>query len=374
MSSVRRSIASIATIVLSVSVLSAGVVAGAGPAAASGGNPPPVYNPPPGGGQTGSGSSGGGTYTATVAERISLSGDTNNAYNESWTPPECWLQPDFYQPQTYQQGDPSGGQSDADSYWFWFGNHFQGFMHWLHGTGGFDDVNQEFKQEQNKLRPAAWTGPDPIEADDVWWVPNWLNSPAGWACAQGLVFSDDLTDGFLSMEPPAKPGTGGANGQISSVNLAALARAALRLPTLRVVTSPRVSTEVNLPTYVSVVYGGRINPTDTATVLFGNGAIYLSATVQATLQNVQISSNATSYQTAGAGAAGQACAAAAGRATTACSITFGAPSGATPYTITVSATWTVKWTTSAGDGGTFPDAPPVTQTRNIVVREIQSQT
>lgn len=372
-------------------VLVAGLVAGvaAGPAVAAGGqgpvNPPPVNPPPPppppsggGGGQTGGGSSSGGTYSATVAENIVLSGDANTGYNDSWTPPDCWLQPEFHQPQTYVAGDPSGGQTDADSYWFWFGDHFQGFGQMLHGTGGFAEVNQEFQQEQNKQRPAAWSGPDPIASDDVWWVPNWLNTAAGWACAQGLVASDNLSDGFLGMTPPSQPGAGGLGGEITTQDLAGLARAALRLPTLTVVTSPPVSTEVNLPTYVAVEYqNGVINPSDTATVTFGDGTPYLSATVQAKLANVQITSNASAYQThqaAGAGGQAQACAAVNGKATSACSITFGAPSGATPYTITVSVTWTVTWSTSAGDSGTFQDTPPVTQTGNIVVREIQTQT
>lgn len=371
MSSVRRSL----TCVLVTAGLTAGLIAGAsaGPVAAVASGSPQV-NPPGGGGQTGGGSSGGGTYSATVAESINVSGDANSDFNESWTPPECWLQPDFYQPQTYQPGDPSAGQADADSYWFWFGDHFPGFAQLMHGTGGRTDVNQEFQQEQKMQRPAGWTGPDPISSGDVWWVPNWLDSPGGWACAQGMVGTDNLSDGFLGMMTPAKPGSGGAEGQITSAGLSALARAALRLPTLRIVTSPRVSTEVNLPTYVSVEYrNGVINPQDTATVTFGN-APYLSASVQATLANVQITSNAPTYTTAGAGAPHQACAAAGGKATSVCSITFGAPSGGTQYTITVSVTWAVTWTTSAGDGGTFPGTPPVTQTGNIVVREIESQT
>jgi len=376
MSSVRSSV--VAAVSASV-VLAVGLVAGvaAGPAAAGGGGGGglPTQYPPPGG-QTGTGSSGGGTYTATVAENVSLSGDANPTYNQTYTPPECWLQPDFYQPQTYQISDPTGGPSDAASYYFWFGLKYPSFQAILgHVVGARYEILQEFKQEQDKQRPAAWTGPNPIESDDVWWVPNWLNSAAGWACAQALVIDDNLSDGFLGMEPPAQPGAGGNQGQITSQNLAALARAALKLPKLRIVTSPRITTEVNVPTYVSIDYqNGVINPEDVATVDFA-GAAWLSATVQAKLASVQISSDApsSSYRTAGAGAPGQACAAVNGNATAACSITFDAPSGAAPWTIKATATWTVTWTTSAGDGGTFPNGQ-AGHTINIVVREITSQT
>jgi len=376
-----------ASVLLAVG-LAAGLAASlaAGPASAGGPpqvNPPPVNPPPPsGGGPTSGGSCSGGTCTATVADKIALSGDANPGYNESWAPPDqCWLQPEFKQPQTYQSGDPSGGKTDADSYWFWFGRHFSGFNEMIHGTGSFDDINAEFKQEQDLQRPAAWTGPDPIAADDVWWAPNWLDTPAGWACAQALVDSDNLSDGFIGLEPPAQPG-GGPQGAISGQDLAGLARAALRLPTVTVVTSPPVSTEVNLPTYVSVDYrNGVINPRDMATVSFADGTVYLSASVQANLSSIQITSNAPGYQTTGAGAPGQACAAANGKATSACGITFNAPSPANaPYTVTVTATWTVSWTATAGGqnvgGATFPPNPPTTMTgtSNVVVREIQSQT
>jgi enoyl reductase len=356
-------------------LVSVALLAGAlaGPAMAGGGVPPPVTPPPPsGGGQTGGGSNSGGTYTATVAEKIRLSGDANPGYDDTtWTPPECWLQPEFKQPQTYVAGDPSGGQTDANSYWWWFGRHYSGFNQFIHGTGSLQDIQQEFQQEQNMQVPAAWTGPNPITAADVWWAPNWLDGPAGWACAQGLIDTTNLSDGFIGMEPPAQPGAGGANGQISSQGLAGLARAALRLPTVKVVTSPPAtsSATVNVPSYVSVVYGGNPQPADTATVEFADGTPYLSATVQASKPTVQISTNAPngSYTAT----SDNNCAAAGDAATPACSITFRAPTGGTPYQINVTVSWTVTWTTSAGDGGTFPVAT-ATGTSTLPVREIQT--
>jgi hypothetical protein len=384
MNSMRRSLVAAVSAVSAAVVLAVGLVAGVagvavGPAAAAGGGGgglPPQYPPP--GGQTGTGSSSGGTFTANVAEHITQGGDYYPGFNETWSPPECWLQPEFLQPQTYQVADPTGGPSDAASYYFWFGSHYRSFEGILgHVQGARYEILQEFKQEQDMQRPAAWTGPDPIESNDQWWAPNWLNSSAGWACAQALVVDSNLSDGFIGMQTPATPGAG-TDGQISSQQLAGLARASLRLPTLKIVTSPRVTTEVNVPTYVSVEYlgdGGVINPNDTATVDFGD-APWLTATVQATLSSVQITSNApaSSYHTTGAGTPGQSCAAANGTAIAGCSITFEAPSANTaPWSIKVSATWTVTWTTSAADGGTFPPAPR-TGTTNVVVREITSQT
>jgi hypothetical protein len=57
-----------------------------------------------------------------------------------------------------------------------------------------------------------------------------------------------------------------------------------------------------------------------------------------------------------------------------CSVTFNSPTdNGAPYTITVTATWTVNWTTSTGQAGTFTQPPSVvTATHTVVVREIQS--
>jgi hypothetical protein len=361
--------------------MSAGFLAGvAGPAVAGGGggNPPPVTPPPPsgGGGQNSSGSSNGGTYTAQVAQQtITLTGSPPpSGFSYSYTPPECWLQPVFLQPDTYRPGDPSNGPSDADSFWFWFGETFPGFAELIHGTDATPQVNHEFQQEQNGQVPAAWTGPNPIESTDVWWAPNWLQDASGLACAQALVATADLSDGFLGMEPPAKPGAGGPRGAITGKQLAALARAALRLPTVTVVTSPpptRPAT-VNVPTYVSVTYaGGNSSPWDRAELDYEVGGVYLWAQVQTSKPTVQISTDAPagSYAVTSDGT----CAATAGGvAKPACSITFQAPTGGRPYAITATVTWTVTWSTSAGDGGTFPPATQ-TGTSTIQVQEVQTQ-
>lgn len=363
-----------AAVVLAVALL-AGVSAGpaaAGPAAAAS-KPTTTVPPqfPPDGGQTGGGSVNGGAFTANVAERVALSGDTTGSINwSSYTPPECWLQPVFYQPQTYAQGDPTGGPTDAASFYYWFGENFQYFRQDIdHVEGLREGILQEFQQEQDKQRPQGWTGPDPITASDVWWGPQWLNTPAGLQCAQALVLGDQLSDGYVGMLPPATPGAAGNLGQITSENLAQLARAALRLPTMKIVTSPPVRTEVNIPTYVGVEYqNGIIDPQDRATV-YVDGVPWLWAQVTTKLDNVQITSDAPQYQQTSTGT----CAAVDGAATPACAITFETPSGAQPYTITVTVTWTVTWATSAGDGGTFPNTARST-TRTIAVREIQSET
>lgn len=372
----------LAVAAVALPVLSGSLLAGSAAAAVTGGgNPPPVTPPSNGGGggdgQSGGGSSNGnGTYTAQVAQQITLSGDVNSGgYDTStYTPPACWLQPEFLQPQTYQAGDPSGGPSDADSFWFWYGRHFPNFNEFLHGTGAFPDINQEFQQEQNMQPPGAWTGPNPITASDVWWAPNWLQTDSGFACAQGLVAASNLSDGFLGMSPPATPGAGGPTGAITSQQLSELARAALKLPTVTVVTSPPATqpARVNVPTYVSVNYDSNPEPADEAEIDYQVGGLFLWAKVQASRPSVQISTDAPAgtYSVASDGT----CAATAGgQATSACTVTFRNPTPSTQnYTITATVTWTVTWQTSAGDGGTFPAATH-TGTTTMQVQEIQTK-
>jgi hypothetical protein len=321
-----------------------------------------------------------------VAENISVKGsgaDTGGGFNDvTYTPPDCWLQPDFTQPQTYTKADPTGSPSDAASYWFWFGNQANswGFEDMLNhvqvgnGMNGTEAVLHQFHQEQSKKRPAGWTGPDPITSSDMWWVPNWLNTPGGFACAENLI-GDNLSDGYLGMFPPTQPGAGGPQSQmITSQDLAELARAALQLPKPTIVTSPPLqSAVVNLPMDVSVVYTNGTNLTSIATLDL-DGAPWLSATVNATLSSVQIQSSTSAYTATGFGDTGQTCAADAGNATSACTITFQAPSGDDPYSITVTENWNVSWTTSAGGGNNFPPAQSQPATRNVTVKEIQSAT
>jgi hypothetical protein len=57
-------------------------------------------------------------------------------------------------------------------------------------------------------------------------------------------------------------------------------------------------------------------------------------------------------------------------------VTFLAPSTGGPYTITVTAQWTVRWSDSTGESGTFASppwpAPVQTGTTTVTVREIQA--
>ncbi|MBV9383922.1 MAG: hypothetical protein JO242_25065 [Streptosporangiaceae bacterium] len=344
------------------------VAATGGSASAAGGNPP-VNNPP----------AGGPSYSKTVAEQIILGGDhTGNGYNGTYIPPDCWLQPYFHQPQSYQAGDPSSaGPVDADSYYFWFGRHYPGFNHLIHGTGGPDQINQDFQMVQKGQNDVPG-GPNPVKPDFVWWAPDWLSSPAGWACAQGLTAN--LNNGFIDLEPPAQPGAGGAAGQITNEQLAALARAALALPGIKIVTSPPAAnggpttSYVNLPTYVSVHFLGAQQPSDTATVKMADGTVYLTATITTTKPTVSITTNAPAdvsvppQSTCPATAAGTA-------ATPACSVKFLSPSSpAAPYVITVTVTWVVHWITSADPvGGVFQNPPSVvTAQQSFVVKEIQT--
>src|SRR5262249_60659000 len=59
-----------------------------------------------------------------------------------------------------------------------------------------------------------------------------------------------------------------------------------------------------------------------------------------------------------------------------CGVTSLAPSTAGPYPITVTARWTVRWSDSTGESGTFASPPwPVpaqTGTTTVTVREIQA--
>lgn len=374
---IRRLAAGTATICL----LSAGLIASAlaAPAhAVSGGAPgnPPVVTPPSDGPPTTTTTSGGGSYAAIVSEQVRLSGDVNSAgINTSddgdWTPPPCWLQPEFHQPQTYATGDPSGGKTDADSFWWWFGMHYPGFGQFIHGTNSYDDINQEFQDEQNMKREAGWNGPDPITAADVWWGPNWLSGAAGWACVQGLLSNENLSDGFIGMTAPDQAPPVVAQAEISATDLSKIARAALKLPAIKVVTSPPAPSKatVNVPTYVSVAYAGNPEPTDTAEATWADGAEYLTATVTAGAPSVAVTTDAPdgSYTST----TDKICAEVNDKASPACSITFKAPSGGAGYKIDVAVTWDVTWTTNvpgeAGDFGpwTLPAAPTTIQVQEI---------
>jgi enoyl reductase len=362
-----------------LAALAGGLVVGpgVGPALASGSQlaaapgsgsvQPPGAPPSP----TGGGTSQGSTYVSSIGEDSSGSGG-----GTPWTPPACWMQPFFPQVDTYKPGDPSGGITDADSYYSWFVS--QGAPALASAT----QTAAEFTSIQDKKAPAGWTGPTDIEANDSWWAPNWLDSSAGFACAEALVAKNNLSNGYIGLEPPLAPGQQSTlTGAISPFVFAEIVRAQITLPTVSIVTSPsgtsaKTAAVVNTPTYVAVDYHGDMNPSKTKSHgFFGLAPIF--ASVQATVTSVTVSSSRSGLfsSTTGFGAPGQTCATVHGEATPACSVTFSAPSGGAGDNLSVSVTWKVTWSTSGGTGGTFPNTgaqPPVSKT--VVVNEIQSQT
>lgn len=343
----------------------------AGPALASGTGPGSgtgsgsVQPPSP----TGSGSSNGSTYISTIGGDYSGGGG-----GTPWTPPPCWMQPYFPQADTWRAGDPSGQITDAGSFYAWFVG--QGAP----ATETATQAASEFASIQHKAAPAGWTGPAHIRADDVWWAPNWVDSTTGFACAEGLAAENKLSNTYIGLEPPLRPGQRSPlTGAINVWVLSQVARAAITLPAISIVTSPpgtqAKSAVVNTPTYVAIDYHGRMDPSKTETASFKFGLAPIWASVQATITSVTVSPSGLFSSTRGFGAPGQTCAAVNGQATPACSVTFSAPSGTSaPDTITVTVTWKVTWSTSAGTGGTFPNTGPESKSASVVVNEIQSQT
>lgn len=317
-------------------------------------------------------STGGGTpsYSKVVQGNVTITGTpgATGDVNEYYKPPECWLQPWYKQPQSWVQSDPAGAGSaasapDADSFWWYMADQYQGLkMLIAHVPDARQEINQDFEDVQKLQYPPG------VASDWVWWAPNWLSGAQGWACVQNLLGNAGMNEGFLNIQPPGKPGNGGY--EITSTNLAALARAALRLPGYRIITqpgtAPGTTAFVKSATKVYLQFNGAKDPTDTASATWQYGT-YLSATITTTGPKVQITTNdpgaTVSYDQA------DSC-----LPNTPCTVTFATPSSTgAPFTITVTATWTVNWTASDGANGTFTDPPPVVQrTRTIVVREIQS--
>jgi len=369
MSSVRMSRVRVRRIVapsLLLAALAGCLVAGpdAGSALADGSGSGSVQPPSPNGTLY---SLGDGTYVATIGEN----GDPNVS-GTPWTPPACWMQPYFPQSQTWKASDPSGQITDADSFYSWFVG--QGAA----ATSSAAQMASEFKDIQDKTAPAGWTGPDPIEADDVWWAPDWLDSTTGYACAQGMAAQNNLSNGYIGLEPPLKkyqqsPLVGALDVQV----LAQIAATKIKLPTISIITSPpgtpAKSAVVNTPTYVAVEYHGDMNPSDTvySGSNFGLAPIWSSA--QATIISVTVPQSST-YTTTGFGDPGQTCAVVNGEATPTCTVTFRTPSGDTPDNLTVTVTWKVTASYSSGDGGTSPDPGSRSWSKTEVVKEIQSQT
>ncbi|HZR49977.1 MAG TPA: hypothetical protein VFB06_10710 [Streptosporangiaceae bacterium] len=329
-----------------------------------------------GGGVTPPSNGGGGTpgYSTVVQGNVTISGQPapSRGVNEVYKPPECWLQPWFKQPNSWAQGDPAlagnaPGAPDADSFWWYMARRYPGMMFLIaHVPDARDEINNDFKMVQQGQND---DGSGAVGADWVWWAPNWLSSSAGWACAQNMVASAGMNNGFLDLEPPAKPAAG-AGFQISPQNLAALARAALKLPDYKIVTdpgtAPGTTAYVNTATKVYLQFNGPKDPWDLAQAKWMYGT-YLWAKIATTGPTVQIQTNDPGAKVGYDGK--DSCLQA-----TPCTITFAGPSTTgNPFTITVTATWTVSWTSSAGTGGTFTNPPPIVQqTRTIVVREIQS--
>lgn len=362
---------------LSGGVLAAGALLagpGAGQALASGSG---SVQPP--GSPTGTGTSSGGTYISTIGGNYSGGGDG------VWVPPTCWLQPYYPQTLTWQSGDPSGTLDDADSFYSWFASQEPAASAAASAQGlSGSSMTAEFTEIQERKTPADpnWSGPAHIESDDVWWAPNFVgDSSAGWACAAGLSAKDDLSNGWIGLEPPLKPGQPSPlQGAINVWTLSEIARAAITLPRISVVTSPpgtaTKAAVVNTPTYVGIDYQGVKDPSKTVTANFHVGLAPIWASVQATITSVTVTATGGVSSETGFGDTGQDCAAVDGQATPACSVTFSAPSSAAkPDTLTVTVTWTVTWSTSAGTGGTFPNTGNGKQaTQDIVVNEVQSQT
>jgi hypothetical protein len=335
---------------------------GAGSALADGSGSGGVEPPSP----TGSFSSNGPTYTSTIG------GGNTVVSGTPWIPPSCWMQPYFPQSQTWKASDPSGQPTDADSFYSWFVG--QGAT----GTSSAAQMTSDFKDIQDRQAPAGWTGPDPIEANDVWWAPDWLDSTTGYACAQGMAAKNNLSNGYLGLEPPLQENQQSPLvGAINVTVLAQLTKAEITLPKVSVITSPpgtaAKSAVVNTPTYVAVEYDGDMNPSK---IQYDGGDFGLAriwASVQATIVGVTVPAS-SAYSTTGFGDPGQTCAAVNGEATPACTVTFRTPSGNTPDNLTVNVTWKVTWSTSAGNGATDPIPGVLPATATVVVKEIQSQT
>jgi len=271
------------------------------------------------------------------------------------------MEPRFTGANSWHRGDPQPAPNyDADSYWWWFAQLEPSFAPNAHYPGASQMINRVFRKAQGR---AGW-----------WWVPAWLSGSAGMGCALGLVSSLGLNNGFLNFTPPGNPDTGG-QGEIDGRTLAYLARAALALPAINIHTSPDVlrhPSEVNLPVYVWVNYAGAMRPSDRASVPMPGGA--LTATVY-TLKgpHLQVSVNSGTAQAYNTGCGAKGSRYHGGNGPPSCGVIFYAPSTGGPFTLTVTATWTIAWRDSLGKAGVFTTPPAVvTATRQVTVREIQS--
>jgi hypothetical protein len=316
------------------------------------------------------GLAGGPGYAHLAYSSISITGNANPAGLSSPTaylPAPCWVEPRFTGANSYHKGDPQPSPNgDADSYWWWFASQQPALYGVLGRVPGLKQaVNRVF---QSKQGGNGW-----------WWVPAWVNAGVnGYACATGLVRALNFSAQYLEYLPPQTGGGDTPGHTIDGQILADLARAALTLPGISVHTNPAAGTpsDVNLPVWVWVTYNGPRSPADTASVPLPGGGV-LSATVATSLPQVSlsVSSPAQAQVHSQCGAAGSPYRGNAS-AIPPCGVTFLAPSTRGPYTITVTARWTVTWSDSTGDRGTFATppwpAPVQTGTAAVTVREVQS--
>jgi hypothetical protein len=313
----------------------------------------------------GPGPPGGPTYSHTVFSDVTINGQQGGAaVDTTYLPAPCWLEPRFTGAQSYMAGDPQPSATrDADSYWWWFLQQEPLFA--AFGQVSKQQINKDFRHYQGK---PGW-----------WYVPAWVDDGNGWACALGLARSETLNNTFLEFAPPTTAGSDTPGHTIDPQILADLARAALRLPTINIFTSPPTTRSyVNLPDWVWVTYNGAMQPQSTASVpLPGGGA--LSVTVRTSRPTVSLTVNG---QAAGQAIVYSNCGATGSRysgnptGTPPCGVTFRAPSSGGPFTLTATARWKVTWTSSTGAGGGFASPPwplPIsTQSSTVTVREIQT--
>jgi hypothetical protein len=341
------------------------------PAAPASAQPPSGAPTPP---ATASGSSSTPpTFSVTQLGNIQLGGDTTGGFDATYTPPDCWLQPWYHQPESILTGDPKvvdvpQTADSADSFYWSVLDKYPGLhVAVSHIAGAAQGIDGDFRMVQQGQNDVPG-GQNPVTSKWVWWGPNWLQNAAGWACAQALIANTNLNNGFLDLEPPQPPDNGTPN-QITSQNLAALARATLQLPNITINTRPAATTQntstfVNLPTTVYVTYGAPgPRPSDRASVVF-DGGVYLWAQITTSAPQVTIKTSDPGAVITDNGVCSR---------KQPCSVKFANPNGNAPFTITATATWTVNWATSDGRTGTFTTPPSqVVVTRDIYVREIQA--
>ncbi len=316
---------------------------------------------------------GGPGYSAFAYSNVTIGGNaTPGALGgpATYLPAPCWVEPRFTGGNSYHAGDPQPSPTgDADDYWWWFASQQPGLYGVLGRIAGLKTaINHVFKSKQGG---SGW-----------WWVPSWVNTGVnGFACATGLVQMLNFSAQYLEYLAPQRGGPATPGHPIDGSILADLARAELTLPGIRVYTNPAAGTpsDVNLPVWVWVTYTGPESPTDTASVpLPGGGTLSATVTTSAPRVSLSVSSPGQAQVYNQCGATGSQYR---GNASAAppCGVTFLAPSTGGPYTITVTARWTVWWTATDTPGRHLFASPPwpvpvQTGTSNVTVQEVQSVT